>query len=120
MSGHKGEIHIENLWVWTRVGVPDEERAEPQQVAICVTMMPERAMAGLGDVIEKTVDYFAVSQRVEEIAGSGERKLIETLVEDVAEALLRGFALESVVVELTKFILENADYVSVKIERRIR
>ena len=115
-----GEIHIENLWVSTHVGVPDEERAEAQQVAFCLTMVPERAMAGLGDSIDKTVDYFAVSQRVAEVAGEGARKLIETLAEDVAELLLREFALESVEVELRKFILENADYVSVKLERRLR
>ncbi|MFT4548106.1 MAG: FolB domain-containing protein [Pseudoalteromonas tetraodonis] len=115
-----GEIHIENLWVETSVGVPDEERAQAQEVAICLTMVPERPMAGLGDSIEKTVDYFAVSQRVAAIAGDGERKLIETLAEDVAELLLREFPLDSVVVELRKFILENADYVSVKLERRVR
>ncbi len=113
----KGEIHLENLWVSTTIGVPDGERASAQEVAICLTMVPELAMGGLGDSIDKTVDYFAVSQRVAEIAGEGERKLIETLAEDVAEALLREFALDSVVVEVRKFILENADYVSVKLER---
>ena len=91
-----------------------------QEVALCLTMVPERAMAGLGDAIERTVDYYAVSQRVAEIAAEDERKLIETLAEDVAEQLLREFALEAVVVEVRKFILENADYVSVKLERRVR
>lgn len=119
MSG-KGEIHIENLRVPTRVGVPDQERASPQVVAICLTMVPERTMAGLADAIEKTVDYFAVSERVAAIAGDGARKLIETLAEDVAEGILREFALESIVVEVRKFILENADYVSVKLRRQIR
>lgn len=120
MNGEKGEIHIEGLRVPTRVGVPDEERATAQDVAICVTMVPERAMVGLGDTIGKTVDYFAVSERVAAIASEGERKLIETLAEDVAEVLLREFALESVIVEVRKFILENADYVAVKLQRRVR
>ena len=115
-----GEIHLENLWVSTNVGVPDEERAEAQRVAVCLTMVPERAMAGLGDSIEKTVDYFAVSQRVAAVAGQGDRKLIETLAEDIAEILLREFALQSVIIEVRKFILENADYVSVKLERGVR
>jgi len=116
----KGEIHIENLRVPTRIGVPDEERAGVQEVAICLTMEPERAMAGLGDAIGKTIDYYAVGQRVAAIAAAGERKLIETLAEDIAEALLREFALGAVVVEVRKFILENADYVAVKLERRAR
>ena len=116
----KGEIHIENLWVSTRVGVPDEERAAPQELAICLTMVPERAMAGLGDAIERTVDYFAVSQRVGEIAATGERRLIETLAEEIAEALLREFPLDSISVEVRKFILENADYVSVNLQRSTR
>lgn len=116
----QGEIHIQNLRVATCIGVPDEERAIAQEVAICLTMIPERAMAGLGDSIEKTVDYFSVSQHVAAIAAEGERRLIETLAEDVAESLLRGFALGRVVVEVRKFILPNAEYVAVKLERRAR
>ena len=116
----RGEIHIENLRVPTNVGVPDEERAQPQVVAICLTMVPERAMAGLSDTISRTVDYYSVSQRVSAIAAGGERRLIETLAEDVAEGVLLEFAVESVVVEVRKFILENADYVSVKLVRQSR
>jgi len=114
------EIHIENLWVPTTIGVPDEERASTQEVAVSLTMVPERPFAGLGDAIEKTIDYYAVSLRVAAIAAEGERKLIETLAEDIAEALLREFPLGSVCVEIRKFILENADYVSVKISRSQR
>ena len=44
----KGEIHIENLWVSTTVGVPEEERASPQELAICLTMVPERAKEVVG------------------------------------------------------------------------
>ncbi len=83
-------------------------------------MVPERAMAGLADAIGKTVDYFAVCQRVAAIAGRWRRTLIETLAEDVAEGILREFALDSIVVEVRKFVLENADYVSVKLRRQIR
>ena len=117
MTG-KGEIHIENLRVSTRVGVPGDERASAQEVAICLTMIPERALAGLGDSIDRTVDYFEVAERVAAIAADGERHLIETLAEDVAGHLLREFALDSVVVEVRKFILNNAQFVSVKLERR--
>jgi dihydroneopterin aldolase len=116
----KGEIHIENLRVSTTVGVPAAERANPQSVAICLTMVPERAMAGLADAIGRTVDYFAVSQRVAAIAADGERRLIETLAEDVADGILVEFALDSIVVEVRKFVLENADYVSVKLRRQSR
>jgi dihydroneopterin aldolase len=120
MIDKKGEIHIENLRVPTRIGVPDQERASAQEVAVCLTMVPERAMAGLGDAIGKTIDYYEVGLRVAAIAGDGERKLIETLAEDIADTLLREFALDSLAVEVRKFILENADYVSVKLQRRLR
>lgn len=113
----KGQIHLENLRVSTVVGVPDEERAAAQEVAVCVTMTPAQALAGLGDAIGRTVDYFAVSERVAAVAAEGERKLIETLAEDVAAAVLREFALEAVAVEVRKFILPNADFVSVRLER---
>ncbi|MGI9240268.1 MAG: dihydroneopterin aldolase [Verrucomicrobiales bacterium] len=116
----KDQIHIENLRVPTRVGVPDEERASAQVVAICLTMVPERKLSGLADTIDRTVDYFAVSQRVAALAAEGERRLIETLAEDVAEDVLRQFALDSVVVEIRKYILDNADYVSVQVRREAR
>jgi FolB domain-containing protein len=110
-------IDIKRLRVSTTVGVPDEERANPQEVEISLTMSTPGRLRFLGDDLSKTVDYYAVSRRVSAVAGTGERKLIETLADDVAEMVLDEFRVARVVVEIRKFILPEAEYVAVRIER---
>lgn len=108
-------IRIQGLRVSTRVGVPDEERAEPQTVAVDVTLVPTTDLSGLGDEIGRTVDYFEVAEALKRVAAEGERRLIETLAEDFATAALAFPGVESVTVEIRKFILPETDWVSVKV-----
>ena len=52
------------------------------------------------------------------LLGDGrEWKLIETLASDIANLVLREFAVESVTVEVQKFVLPETRYVAVRIER---
>lgn len=112
------EIEIHRLQVETHIGVPDEERAEPQTLWISVWMRPSQDLQGLHDKVENTVDYYAVSLALAELAASKPRHLIETLATDVAEFLLSTYPLQSVDVKVEKRILPNADFVAVKITRR--
>ena len=110
-------ITIQRLLASTTIGVPDEEREDPQDVEISLEMTPPEPLRFLDDDISKTIDYYAVSRRVLEIAATGERKLIETLADDVAEAVLDEFHIAKVIVEVRKFILSDTEYVAVRIER---
>ena len=47
-------IHIKGLRLVTRVGVPDEERALPQSVAVNVAITLDKSYKGLHDRIEDT------------------------------------------------------------------
>lgn len=114
---HSDFITIQNLRAITRVGVPNSERGEPQEVSICLRLCPSGSLTGLGDEIGATVDYYQVSQRVLKVAADGERRLIETLAEDVATALLQDFELREVTVEIRKFILPETEYVAVSITK---
>jgi len=111
------EIEIRRLAVETRIGVPDEERAEPQTLWLTVRMRPSQGFIGLNDKVENTVDYYEVSQRLTELAAKRPRHLIETLAIDIADFLLSGYPLSSAEVEVEKRILPNADSVSVRIRR---
>ena len=111
----RDRIVIRGLSLTGRIGVPDEERAEPQTLRAHLTMEVEQFP--VDDEIEGTVDYKAVSDRVVEFAGEGERKLIETLAQEIAGLILREFAVSKVTVELEKFILPETDWVGVVIER---
>jgi len=104
-------IHIEQLEVHGRVGVPDSERAEPQRLSLNVTLWPK--IAELRDDIENTVNYSAVAECAKEFVNQHDYKLIETLAEEMAAHLLAQFNLRKVAVEVRKFVLPEANYVSV-------
>jgi 7,8-dihydroneopterin aldolase/epimerase/oxygenase len=104
-------IHIEQLEVHGRVGVPDSERVEPQRLSLNVTLWPK--IAELYDDIENTVNYSAVAECAKEFVNQHDYKLIETLAEEMAAHLLAQFNLRKVAVEVRKFVLPDANYVSV-------
>ena len=104
-------VHIEQLEVHGRVGVSDSERAKPQRLSLNLTLWP--TLAGLHDDIENTVNYSAVAEGVKEFVGQHDYKLIETLAEETATHLLTQFSLRKVEVEVRKFVLLDANYVSV-------
>ena len=111
------EITIRGLSLSCHVGVPDDERAESQQLRVNVTLFPEPSEKPLDDDIKRTVDYYAVSLRLEEVAKEKPRKLIETLAEDMAAVVLFEFSVSAVTIEIEKFILSNTRHVGVLITR---
>ena len=115
MSDTADRIRIRGLKLTTRVGVPDEERAAPQTVAVDVEIVPATPLSGLGDDIGKTVDYFEVAEALKRVAATGERKLIETLAEDLGRETLAFAGVAGVTVEVRKFILPETDWVSVTV-----
>jgi FolB domain-containing protein len=104
-------IHIEQLEVHGRVGVPDFERAEPQRLSLNVTLWPK--IAELHDNIANTVNYSVVAECAKEFVNQHDYKLIETLAEEMAAHLLAQFDLRKVELEVRKFVLPDANYVSV-------
>ena len=104
-------IHIEQLELFARVGVPTSERSEPQRVILNITLWPR--IAELHDDIANTVNYSAVAERVKEFIRRHDYNLIETLAEETAAHLLAQFNLRKVEVEVRKFVLPETDYVSV-------
>jgi dihydroneopterin aldolase len=110
-------ISIHGLSVTARVGVPEEERSAAQRLKLNLILWPARGLAGLRDSVENTVDYDEAARLVRKVAADGERKLIETLADDVARALLGRFSLRRVSVEVVKFILPDTDWVAVRIQR---
>jgi FolB domain-containing protein len=111
------EIHIEQLDVFTRVGVPEEERANPQRLTVSISLWPYQQTSDLADYIERTVNYSTVAEQTKNFLRDQSVKLIETLAEGLASHLLRNFPIQKVTIELRKFALEDAKYVSVTITR---
>jgi 7,8-dihydroneopterin aldolase/epimerase/oxygenase len=111
------KISIVDLEVFYRVGVPDAERARPQGLMLTVELESDFSAAARTDSIADTIDYFAVSQRLLKLGEGREWKLIEKLAADIADLILSEFNPQSVTVEVKKFIIREAKYVSVKLEK---
>ena len=104
-------IHIEQLEIRLHVGVPDSERAQAQRLVLNVTFWPKRSAPR--DDIADTVNYSEVAAALKQFATQRNYRLIETLAEETAGHLLARFPLRKVTVEVRKFVLPDADYVSV-------
>jgi len=111
------EIHIEQLDVFTRVGVPEEERANPQRLTVGISFWPYQQTSDLADHIERTVNYSAVAEETKNFVRDQSVSLIETLAERLASHLLTSFPIQKVTIELRKFALQDAKYVSVTVTR---
>jgi dihydroneopterin aldolase len=114
------EVHIEQLDVFTRIGVPDEERANPQKLAVSISLWPHRQTSDVGDQIEQAVNYSAVAEETKSFVRDQSVSLIETLADRVANHLLKNFPIQKVTIELRKFALQDAKYVSVTVTRSTR
>jgi FolB domain-containing protein len=113
-----GIISIADLEVFYRVGVPDDERAQPQRLLLTVEMETDFAAAAKSDGIADTIDYYAVTQRLLKFGDGREWKLIEKLASDIADMILAGFQPQSVSVEVKKFIIPQARHVAVTLIRK--
>lgn len=77
-------IRIEDAKALVRVGVPDPERATPQEVRICVTMaLADPPHFPAHDRITATVDYDRIIHFIRDDLGAPAH-LIETLADRVA------------------------------------
>ncbi|NOY00788.1 MAG: dihydroneopterin aldolase [Verrucomicrobia bacterium] len=112
---HCDKIEIRGLRISAHVGVPDEERESAQELRVDLIIHPADSLQGLSDDITKTIDYHQVAMQVQAVAETGSRRLIETLAEDVAGAVLDFEGVEAVEVKVKKYILPDTDFVSVTV-----
>ena len=108
-------IHIEQLEVFARIGVPDSERAEAQRLSLNVTLWPK--IVEPRDEISDTVNYSEVAESLKHFVRQHDHTLIETLAEQIAAHLLAEFSVRKVELEVRKFVLPDANYVSVTAAR---
>jgi FolB domain-containing protein len=110
-------IRIVDLEVFYRVGVPDEERAEPQRLMVTVEMQVQAPSAAASDDLGKTIDYYSVSQDLLSYGEGRSWKLLETLSAELAEMIRTKYRPKSVRVEIKKFIIPEARHISVSCSR---
>jgi len=95
-------IWILDLPVRCRIGVPAEERANPQELRLDAALEFDTRPSAMDDDFLKTIDYAAVTKRILQVASDRDRRLIETLAEEIAAAILEDFSVEAVSLTLRK------------------
>ena len=110
-------INIVDLEVFYHVGVTDEERAKPQRLLITVEMDTDFATAAMTDRIEKTINYFDVAQELLKYGEGRSWKLMEKLVSTLADYVMTRFRPENLALEVKKFPIPQARYISVAVTR---
>lgn len=110
------QIAFHELELQTHIGVPQDERSAAQRIVIDLILEAENTKAHRTDKIEDTVDY----QKILEVSRSlaqEERKTLEKLAEDIAQAVLDFEHVHKVTVTVKKFILPEVKDVSLTITR---
>ena len=107
-------LHLEDLEIWTHIGVPAEERLQPQKLLISLkfSFNPPNT-----DEISQTIDYAKVALAIEEFTKSHTFQLIERLSQNLANFLQNQFAITHLELTIKKFILPNCRWVAVSYKR---
>jgi FolB domain-containing protein len=111
------EVHIEQLEVSARVGVPEQERANLQRLTVSISFWPYQQIRDVADDIDHTVNYSVVAEETKRFVRDQSVNLIETLADQLAAYLLKTFPIQKITVELRKFPLQDAKYVSATVTR---
>jgi FolB domain-containing protein len=110
-------ITIADLEVFYCVGITPEERANPQRLLVTVDMKFDFSVAAVSDRIEKTINYHAVSEELLAYGKNRTWKLIERVASNIADVVMAKYKPEAVLVEVKKFPIAQARYVSVTVTR---
>jgi dihydroneopterin aldolase len=111
------EIHIEQLELSSVIGVLERERKAPQRLTISISFWPRRQTQDMADTIGDTINYAVVAEETQRFVHDQSVNLIETLADRLAAHLLKNFPIQKVTVEIRKFPLEHAKYVSAIVTR---
>ena len=95
-------IFLRDLEIDATIGIFEWEKRIKQKVRIDLEMATDITKAAASDSIEDTLDYKAISKRIIQFVEDSSYELIETLIEKIAEILLKEFNIPWVRITLSK------------------
>jgi dihydroneopterin aldolase len=101
-------ISIQGIDVLGHHGVDEAEREVGQRLNIDVDLYLDLSEAAAGDDIHKTVNYEAVCNLVDKVAGEEEFLLLESLASEIGDKIIESFGPACVVVRVSKLSLPIA------------
>ena len=114
-------LRLHNMTFYGYHGVDPEERRLGGKFSLDVEMHLDLRPAGETDDLTKTVNYQAVYDLVRRVHDGQHYLLLEALAHEVAQAILREFPVEEVVLRVRKHSVPLPgliDYTEVEIRRR--
>ena len=114
-------IFLGGLEIDAVIGIYDWERATKQTLAFDIEMGFDISKAAATDDIAYALDYKTVSDRIISFVEHSEYFLVETLIEEVANILLKEFGIPWVKITLNKKgAVKQARDVGIRIERGLK
>lgn len=95
-------IELRGLRVFGHHGVFDFEKRDGQEFVVDVTLWTDFSIAAKSDDIADTIHYGELADQVVEIVSGKPRDLIETVVSEVADAIMADARVQAVEVVLHK------------------
>ena len=112
------KVFIEALEIDCVIGIYDWERSIRQPVQLDIEMDFDNRKPAASDDIADTLDYKAVSKRLQSFVGESSFGLVETLAERCAEIIMREFGVAWMRLKVAKpGAVRGAKSVGVVIER---
>lgn len=105
---------IHHLEFSCHIGVPEEERAAPQNISANIRLVPPFPFSAMEEDLSRTVDWEALSHRLIACAQEKPTRLLETLAHRLALCCVQEFGAQEAQVELRKFLLPHAAYTAVQ------
>ncbi|PIP84536.1 MAG: dihydroneopterin aldolase [Elusimicrobia bacterium CG_4_9_14_3_um_filter_62_55] len=116
----KDRLELSGVSCRCRIGVPAWERKTRQKILIDLEAEAPLRRAGRSDDLRGSIDYHALETTLRAVAERGERKLLESLAEDLASAALAFDAritLVRIAAHKTPKLMPKTARVTVRIER---
>ncbi len=95
-------VFLHELKVEPIIGIWGWERKIRQTVSIDLEMGADIRRAAETDSIDDTLNYKAISKRVQQFVAESEFQLVETMAEKIAELVLKEFKVPSIQVRVSK------------------
>jgi dihydroneopterin aldolase len=113
------KIFLQDLRIDAVIGIWEWERRIRQTVSLDLEMQTDVRKAAATDSIDDALDYKGIAKRVARLVEESEFKLVETLAETLAKAVVTEFGVAWVRLSVSKpGAIEGSRNVGVTIERR--
>ena len=96
------KIFLKNLRLKTRIGLFEWEKQIDQIINIDLEAGFDISKAAETDDVKHSLDYKTISNRIKEYVKQNTHELIETLIENITQMILKDFDVEYVTLSISK------------------